>query len=105
MIQLRLYHMADSWMQVKIVMVIFLVAYQIKCHMIFKAFQGDEQKQSRRFLHYVNITALAFFVAFIFLMVLKDALNWMYGTIIAPSVVIAIALLLAQLRGKKPRTP
>jgi protoporphyrinogen IX oxidase len=105
MIQLRLYHMADSWMQVKIVMVIFLVAYQIKCHMIFKAFQCDEQKQSRRFLHYVNITALAFFVAFIFLMVLKDALNWMYGTIIAPSVVIAIALLLAQLRGKKPRTP
>jgi len=97
MIHLRLYHMADSWMQVKIVMVVVLMAYQVKCHLIFKSFQQDIQKHSKGYLHYISVIGIAFFVAFLFLMVLKDAMNWVYGTAIAPGVILIIGILITRI--------
>jgi putative membrane protein len=69
------------WMQVKLGFVVFLIAYHFKCHAIFKELQDDKVKYSSNFMRIWNEGATIILFAVVFLVILKDAVNWIYGVI------------------------
>ncbi|QBZ97181.1 CopD family protein [Flavobacterium sangjuense] len=69
------------WMQIKLVFVVLLIAYQIKCHLIYKELQNDIFKHSSNFMRLWNEGATIILFAVVFLVILKNAFNWIYGVI------------------------
>jgi putative membrane protein len=81
LLALRPFYMADGWMQVKLVFVVLLIAYHIKCHLIFKELQQGRFRYSSNFLRIFNEGATLILFAVVFLVILKNAVNWIYGTL------------------------
>jgi|SRR5690554_4751557 len=71
----------QPWMQVKLAFVLILVIYQFKCHQIFKQLQHDVVKHSANYMRLFNEVPTLILFAVVFLAVLKNAVNWIYGTI------------------------
>jgi putative membrane protein len=69
------------WMQVKLGFVFLLYLYQIKCQQIFRQLQNDEVKFSTNFMRLWNEGATIILFAVVFLVILKNAFNWIYGVI------------------------
>lgn len=89
---LRPFYFSDAWMQVKLLFVVLLIIYHIKCHLIFKQLQNDVVKYSSNFMRIFNEGATIILFAVVFLVILKNAVNWIYGVvgIILFSVLIAL---------------
>lgn len=94
MLVLRTFFLTDAWMQVKLGFVVALIAYHIKCHLIFKDLQNDKVKYSSNWMRVFNEGATIILFAVVFLVILKNAVNWIYGTlgIILFSVIIMLAI-------------
>ena len=73
--------MQTAWMHVKLGFVVLLIAYQIKCHLIYAALQNDVFKYSSNFMRLWNEGATIILFAVVFLVILKNAFNWVYGVI------------------------
>jgi putative membrane protein len=71
----------QDWMIVKLGFVVLLYAYHIKCHLIFKQLQQNEVKNSSNFFRLWNEGATLILFAVVFLVILKSAINWIYGVI------------------------
>ncbi len=71
----------QPWMHVKLLFVVVLFAYHLKCHQMFKQLQQDTVKYSSRFMRIWNEVATLVLFAVVFLVVLKNAFNWIYGII------------------------
>jgi putative membrane protein len=71
----------QDWMIVKLGFVVLLYAYHIKCHHIFKELQQNEVKNSSNFFRLWNEGATLILFAVVFLVILKSAINWIYGVI------------------------
>ena len=69
------------WMHVKLGFVVLLITYQIKCHLIFKDLQNDVVNYSSNFMRLWNEGATLILFAVVFLVILKNAFNWIYGVI------------------------
>lgn len=69
------------WMHVKLVFVLLLYLYHLKCHQIYRQLQNDEFKYSSNFMRIWNEGATIILFAVIFLVILKNELNWIYGVI------------------------
>lgn len=69
------------WMQVKLVFVGLLILYQFKCHQIFKQLQNGVVKHSSNYMRLFNEVPTLILFAVIFLVILKSAVNWIYGTV------------------------
>ncbi len=78
---LRPFYITDAWMQVKLGFVILLIFYHIKCHIIFKQLQEDVVKHSSNFMRLFNEGATLLLFAIVFLVVMKNAINWIYGVV------------------------
>lgn len=78
---LRPFYITDAWMQVKLGFVVLLIVYHIKCHMIFKDLQEDKVKYTSSFMRIFNEGATIILFAVVFLVILKNAINWIYGTV------------------------
>jgi putative membrane protein len=101
---LRSFYITDTWMQVKLGMVVLLIVYHIKCHIIYKQLQKDDVRHSSNFMRLFNEGATLLLFAIVFLVILKNAVNWIYGTL--GIVVFALLLMLGykfykRLREKK----
>lgn len=70
-----------SWMQVKLGFVVLLIAYHIKCHMIYKELQNNIVCYSSNFMRLWNEGATIILFAVVFLVILKNAINWIYGVV------------------------
>lgn len=81
LLALRPFYITDTWMQVKLGMVILLIVYHIKCHIIYKQLQADVVKHSSNFMRLFNEGATLLLFAIVFLVILKNAVNWIYGTL------------------------
>ena len=81
LLALRPFYMADAWMQVKLGFVVLLIIYHIKCHRIFAELQNDKVRHSSNFMRLFNEGATLLLFAIVFLVVLKNAVNWIYGTL------------------------
>ena len=68
-----------SWMQVKLGFVVLLFIYHFKCQSIYKELQNDEVKYTSNFMRLWNEGATIILFAVVFLVILKNAVNWIYG--------------------------
>ncbi|WP_420321087.1 CopD family protein [Flagellimonas sp.] len=71
----------EAWMHVKLGFVALLFVYHFKCHQIFKQLQCDEVKYTSRFMRIWNEVATLVLFAIVFLAILKNAFNWIYGVV------------------------
>jgi len=69
------------WMHVKLGFVFVLFAYQLKCHQIYLQLQKDVFNYSSNFMRLWNEIATIILFSLVFLVILKNAFNWIYGVI------------------------
>lgn len=69
------------YFHVKLAFVLALYLYQFSCHIIYKQLQRDEIKYSAFKLRLWNEVATIILFAVVFLVVLKSAINWVWGVI------------------------
>lgn len=96
----------QDWMLVKLGFVVLLYGYHIKCHFIFRELQNDVIKWSSNQMRIWNEGSTIILFAVIFLVILRDALNWIYGVIgiILLSLILMLGFKLYQrIRSRKPR--
>lgn len=78
---LQPYWLEQPWMHVKLVFVILLIIYHLKTHQYFKQLQNDDVKKTSSFMRIWNEGATFILFAVVFLVILKNAINWVYGII------------------------
>ncbi|RDK88603.1 CopD family protein [Marinirhabdus gelatinilytica] len=89
---LRPFWITDAWMQVKLGFVVALIIYHIKCHLIFENHQNGVYKYSSNWMRIFNEGATIILFSVVFLVILKNAVDWIYGTL--GIIVFAILLML-----------
>jgi putative membrane protein len=92
------------WMHIKLGFVGLLYVYQFMCHRIYLQLQNDIIKYSSNQLRIWNEVATLILFSIVFLVVLKSAVNWIYGVtgIILFSVLLMLGIkLYKRLRDKK----
>lgn len=103
LIVLRSFYLTDAWMQVKLGLVFLLILYHLKCHSIFKNLQKDNVIYTSNFMRIFNEGATIILFAVVFLVILRNAINWIYGVIgiVLFSVLIMLGYrLYKRIRGK-----
>ncbi|MDY0779800.1 CopD family protein [Tenacibaculum sp. IB213877] len=83
------------WMHVKLAFVLALYFYHGACHVIYKQLQRDEVKYSALKLRIWNEVATIILFAVVFLVVLKSAINWVWGVV---GIVLVSVLLMMSIR-------
>jgi putative membrane protein len=83
------------FMHVKLTFVFFLFVYQLICHRLYIQMQTRTNVWSSMKLRIWNELATLFLVAIVFLIVLKNTVDWLYGTL---GLVIFAILLMAAIR-------
>lgn len=71
----------QPWMQVKLGFVVLLIIYHLKTHQYFTQLQNDVVKKSSSFMRIWNEGATFILFAVVFLVVLKSAINWVWGVV------------------------
>jgi len=69
------------WMHVKLGFVVLLYVYHLVCHNMFKQLQNDVVKYSSNKLRLWNEVPTLILFSVVFIVVLKSAVNWIYGLI------------------------
>ncbi len=70
-----------DYFRVKLVFVFLLYVYQLKCHQIYKQLQNDKFNYSSNFMRIWNEGATIILFAVVFLIIVKSAINWVFGVI------------------------
>lgn len=70
-----------GWMHVKLLFVAVLLAYHFISHKMFVNLQNDQIKYTSIRLRIWNELATMLLVIIVFIVVMKSALNWLYGVI------------------------
>ena len=70
-----------DFMQIKLGLVGGLIVYFFICHSMFLKLQKGTDTKSGTFYRIWNEVATLFLVAIVFIIVLKNNLNWIYGTL------------------------
>ena len=73
--------LSQPWMHVKLGFVFLLYLYHLKCHAIFKSLQRNEVNHSSGFFRLWNEGATIILFAVVFLVILKSAINWIFGVV------------------------
>ena len=71
----------QPWMHVKLAFVFLLILYHLKTHIYYKQLQRDEVKTTSNFMRLWNEGATFILFAVVFLVILKSAINWVFGVI------------------------
>ena len=69
------------WMHVKLGFVFVLYLYHAKCQQIFTQLQNGQVKYSSNYMRLWNEGATIILFAVVFLVILKNAFNWIFGVI------------------------
>ncbi|MBQ4913548.1 CopD family protein [Maribacter sp. MMG018] len=97
--------LSQSWMHVKLLFVVLLIAYHLRNHSIFKKFQRDEIVYSSNYMRIWNEVATLILFAVVFLVILKSAFNWIFGVvgIVCLGVLLMLGIkLYKRIRNKNP---
>ena len=95
----------QGWMHVKLAFVILLIAYHLKTHQMFKQLQVDKVVYTSRFMRIWNEGATLILFAVVFLVILKNSLNWIFGVvgIMLLSILLMLGIrLYKKIRDKNP---
>jgi putative membrane protein len=90
-----------TYFQVKLVFVFLLYCYHFKCHQIFLALQKNKVQHTSNFFRIWNEGATLILFAVVFLIIVKSAINWIFGVI--GIVVFSMVLMLGYKLYKKIR--
>jgi putative membrane protein len=95
----------QPWMHVKLLFVLLLIAYHLKTHHMYRQLQRDEIRYSSGFMRIWNEGATLVLFAVTFLVILKNAFDWIFG--LAGIFVLAVLLMLGirlykRIRDKNP---
>ncbi|WP_298532455.1 CopD family protein [uncultured Algibacter sp.] len=71
----------QDWMQVKIGFILLLFIYHLITHKYYKQLQVDDVQKTSSFMRIWNEGATFILFAVIFLVILKSAINWIWGII------------------------
>lgn len=71
----------EPWMLVKLGFVVLLIVYHLKTHQYYKQLQRDEVTKSSGFMRIWNEGATFILFAVVFLVVLRSALDWVFGVV------------------------
>ena len=78
---LQPFWLQQPWMHVKLMFVALLFLYQFQTHVYFKQLQNDVVKKTSNFMRMYNEGATFILFAVVFLVILKSAINWIFGVI------------------------
>jgi putative membrane protein len=78
---LRPFYLSEGWMHVKLGFVVLLIIYHLKCHSMYKQLQKGIIKYSSNFMRLFNEGATIILFAVVFLVMLRNAINWIYGVV------------------------
>ncbi len=95
----------QPWMHVKLGFVVLLYIYHFKCHLIYKELQNDVVKWTSNQMRIWNEGTTIILFAVIFLVIVRDAVNWIYGVIgiILLGVLLMLGIkLYKRIRSKNP---
>ncbi len=70
-----------GWMHIKLFFVVLLYAYHYSCHKLYLQTQKGHLKYSALGLRIWNEVATIILFACVFLVVLKDSIGWVFGTV------------------------
>jgi len=71
----------QGWMHVKLAFVILLFAYHFKCHHLYKQLLESKCNWSSNKMRLWNEVSTLILFSVVFLVILKNAFNWIYGVI------------------------
>lgn len=71
----------QPWMHVKLAFVLLLFFYHFKCHHLFRQLQRDKISWTSTQMRLWNEVSTLILFAVIFLVIVRDAVNWIYGVI------------------------
>jgi len=96
----------QNWMLVKLGFVVLLIIYHLKTHQIFKQLQTDDVRYTSKYMRIWNEGATLILFSVVFLVILKDSINWIFGVI--GIFVLSILLMLGikwykKIREKNPK--
>lgn len=102
---LRPGYLEAGWMHVKLVFVLLLYIYHYRTHMFYKQLQNDDVKVSSNFMRIWNEGATFILFAVVFLVILKNSINWIFGVI--GIIILGVLLMLGfrlykNIRSKNP---
>ncbi len=105
LLHLRPIFLEFSWMQVKLGFVVLLIIYHLKTHVYFKQLQIDDVRKTSNFMRLWNEGATFILFAVVFLVIVRNAINWIFG--VAGIVVLGLLLMLGfkvykRIRDKNP---
>lgn len=66
-------------MHVKLTFVVLLIIYHLKTHQFYEQLQRDEVKKTSNFMRLWNEGATFILFSIVFLAILKNAINWVFG--------------------------
>lgn len=97
--------LSQNWMLIKLGFVVLLFLYHLKSHQIFKQLQNDDVRYTSNFMRIWNEGSTVILFAVVFLAILKDAIDWIYGVV--GIILLAILLMLGiklykRIREKNP---
>lgn len=78
---LQPFWLQQAWMHVKLTFVVLLILYHLKTHQFYKQLQRDDVRKSSNFMRLWNEGATFILFAVVFLVILKSAINWVFGVI------------------------
>lgn len=95
----------QGWMHIKLAFVILLFIYHLKTHQIFNQLQKDEVRYTSKFMRIWNEGATLILFSVVFLVILKNSLNWIFG--VAGIFVLSVLLMMGiklykRIRDKNP---
>lgn len=71
----------EDWMLVKLGFVFLLYIYHYKCHLLFKELQKDIFRWTSNQMRLWNEVSTLILFAVVFLVIVRDAFNWIFGVI------------------------
>jgi len=78
---LQPFWLQQPWMYVKLAFVVLLIIYQLKTHQYYKQLQQGVVKHTSNFMRLWNEGATFILFAVVFLAILKNAMNWIFGVL------------------------
>ena len=102
---LQPFWLEQPWMHVKLTFVILLYIYHYMTHVYYKQLQNDIVKKTSNFMRLFNEGATFILFAVVFLVILKSAINWVFGVV--GIIILGILLMLGfkmykRIREKNP---
>ncbi len=96
-----------GWMHVKLVFVVLLILYHLRMHQMFLQLQKGIVKYSSTFMRIWNEGATLILFVVVFVVVLKDSINWVFATLgfIGLAILLMLGIrLYKKIRNKNPET-